>query len=501
MQGKQIKRYIVAVMALVGIFTISSKSVLADSTYYGYSDTTRYGSSEYQHSYYVQPTDLSSDPEMVFCFNATKAAPKSLSEGLSTLYTKVIADSSNFGQYMTKPYYTSSAHMDWNRKYILGIIWNAYYNPDFNKQGLSESQLRMVVQLAIWYYTDSYKYSEGVTIGTSGQKSYYFGISSLSSAEQAVYDTLINYWDANIDQKIQLELYIAQDGSHQNLLGTRILNQKVTVNFQKRDADHLDKLLDGAVFKVISGDGFVGNVQSYTTSSTNPTISLYPGIYRIMEETPPSGYELDTGADQTGQVLRIYEDGRVAVRSIDQAQNWAEVWTELDNNTIVFTNKKASANLMLSKTVNGNAADKEKEFTFNITLTMSDGSPFSGQVTTEGNNRSGGNVTFSNGQATITLKDGENITFQGLDSSATYSVQEVDADDYQTLISIDGGNQQAAKDYTGSLVSDTSIVFTNTKDVVPPTGVTLNVKPYLLLVLMTLLIGGYVYVIKRKTRS
>lgn len=48
---------------------------------------------------------------------------------------------------------------------------------------------------------------------------------------------------------------------------------------------------------------------------------------------------------------------------------------------------------------------------------------------------------------------------------------------------------------------DGNFTLTNTKGVVPPTGVTLNVKPYLLLVLMTLLIGGCGYYIKRKTRS
>lgn len=492
MQEKQIKKYFLLIsFMLISFLLVCHKTVKAEVLYYGYEDTQRYGTefdAEYKHSYYVQPTDFSENPEMVFCFNATQAPPTSITEGISTLYNKVIADSSNFSKYVTKPYYTSSAHMDWNRKYILGIIWNAYYNPSFNKQGLSEANLRKVVQLAIWYYTDSYSYTGG-----------YLGISSLSTNEKNVYDTLINYWDANIDQKLQLELYIAQDGSHQNLLGTRILNPKVTVKFQKQDADYPEKLLDGAVFKIISGEGYKGNIQSYTTSSENPTISLYPGVYRIMEVTPPVGYNLDKTSSKTGQVVLVSPDGTVSLRGFDQ--NWNQVWTNLDNNTIVFTNKKASANLTLSKTVNGNAADKEKEFTFNITLTMSDGSPFSGQVTTEGNNRSGGNVTFSNGQATITLKDGENIAFQGLDSSATYSVQEVDADDYQTLISIDGGNQQAAKDYTGSLASDTSIVFTNTKDVVPPTGVTLNVKPYLLLVLMTLLIGGCGYYIKRKTRS
>lgn len=120
---------------------------------------------------------------------------------------------------------------------------------------------------------------------------------------------------------IVFRICIPQDGSHQNLLGTRILNQKVTVKFQKQDADNSGKLLVGAIFKVVSGEGYEGTLQTYTTSSENPTISLY----RIIEVTPPVGYKLDNKSSETGQVVLVSPDGTVSLRGFEQ--NWNQVWT------------------------------------------------------------------------------------------------------------------------------------------------------------------------------
>lgn len=475
------KVFLLTLVLLSGLLAVFGCDVLADDQYYGYTDTTRY-STGYQKAYYVQPVDASSDSEMVFCLNEFASPPPSNIEGLSVRYTKIAIDADYFGKALQNPYYYSAAHLDWNRKYILNIIYNAYYNPQFDKKGLSEESIRKVVQMAIWYYTDSYGYKGDYP--------------KLSDTEKVFYSDLVYAWDDNIDQKISLDMYVAQDSYHQHLIGTHVLNKKAVVNFQLQDADHSEKLLDGATFKVINGDGLNGHAESYTTSSDDTYIRLYPGIYRIIEKTQPADYLLGEENAQ-GKVIRVYEYGRVAYRDYE---NNVETWKYFPNNTIVFANKKAVSDLTLTNTVSGNAADKGKDFTFNITLKGSDNSPFSGQVTTTGNNRIGGSVTFTDGKATITLKDGETITFEGLATSSTYDVEEVDAADYLTSLSIDGGASQAAKDYTNTLEKDTSLAFTNTKDIVPPTGVAMMVAPYLLLGGLVVAVGGCLYIIKRKSR-
>lgn len=148
----------------------------------------------------------------------------------------------------------------------------------------------------------------------------------------------------------------------------------------------------------------------------------------------------------------------------------------------------ATHTLTLSKTVSGNAADKEKEFTFNVTLTSPDDTPFSGVVTTEGNNRVGGTVTFDKGSSSLTLKDSENIVFKDLPSSYTYSIQEVGADDYQTSLSVNGGKQQVTKEYTAVLQSEATLDFNNNKDVAPPTGINITSYQYILLILSAILV-------------
>ena len=87
-----------------------------------------------------------------------------------------------------------------------------------------------------------------------------------------------------------------------------------------------------------------------------------------------------------------------------------------------FTNTKdvtppepGTGSLTVSKTVAGNAGEKDKEFRFTVTL---------GDTTVGGEY---GDMTFANGKATFTLRHGESKTATGLPAGTTYKVEE---DDY-----------------------------------------------------------------------
>lgn len=105
----------------------------------------------------------------------------------------------------------------------------------------------------------------------------------------------------------------------------------------------------------------------------------------------------------------------------DDAGNAAEGTVE----AAVFTNTAKTGGLTVKKTVVG--GDSQREFGFTVALTDGDGEPVSG---TFGKGEHA--VTFTDGKATFTLKDGEEKTIAGLPVGARYTVTEDAAEGYTT---------------------------------------------------------------------
>ena len=110
-----------------------------------------------------------------------------------------------------------------------------------------------------------------------------------------------------------------------------------------------------------------------------------------------------------------------------------------------------TGNLTVSKTISGNAADSSKAFDFTVTL---------GDTSINGTY---GDMSFSNGVATFTLKGGESKTATNLPAGTTFTVAEADysADGYVTTKSGDTGTITDGQTATAA--------FTNTKNTTPPT--------------------------------
>lgn len=112
----------------------------------------------------------------------------------------------------------------------------------------------------------------------------------------------------------------------------------------------------------------------------------------------------------------------------------------------VFTNTAKTGSLTVKKTVVG--GDSQREFGFAVTLTDRDGEPVSG---TFGKGKNA--VTFTDGRATFTLKDGEEKTVAGLPVGARYTVAEDAAEGYTT----------SAEGAEGTVTEDSALAaFTNT---------------------------------------
>lgn len=130
------------------------------------------------------------------------------------------------------------------------------------------------------------------------------------------------------------------------------------------------------------------------------------------------------------------DDGSVAERTVEAA---------------VFTNTAKTGSLTVKKTVVG--GDSQREFGFAVTLTDGDGEPVSG---TFGKGEHA--VTFTDGKATFTLKDGEEKTIAGLPVGARYTVTEDAAEGYTTAVNgADGSKAEGAVTEDGATVA-----FTNT---------------------------------------
>lgn len=117
----------------------------------------------------------------------------------------------------------------------------------------------------------------------------------------------------------------------------------------------------------------------------------------------------------------------------------------------VFTNTAKTGSLTVKKTVVG--GDSQREFGFTVALADGDGEPVSG---TFGKGKNA--VTFADGKATFTLKDGGEKTVAGLPVGARYTVTEDAAEGYTTTVNgADGSKAEGAVTEDGATVA-----FTNT---------------------------------------
>lgn len=107
--------------------------------------------------------------------------------------------------------------------------------------------------------------------------------------------------------------------------------------------------------------------------------------------------------------------------------------------------------LTVKKTVVG--GDSQREFGFTVTLADGDGEPVSGTF-----GKGEHTVTFADGKATFTLKDGGEKTVAGLPVGARYTVTEDAAEGYTTAVNgADGSKAEGAVTEDGA-----TIAFTNT---------------------------------------
>lgn len=180
-----------------------------------------------------------------------------------------------------------------------------------------------------------------------------------------------------------------------------------------------------------------------------------PGIYTyVIAEQAGDETALTFSKATYRATVTVTDDGAgklFAKTKIAQLTDDAGDAAERTVEAAIFTNTAKTGSLTVKKTVVG--GDSQREFGFTVALADGDGEPVSG---TFGKGEHA--VTFTDGKATFTLKDGGEKTVAGLPVGAHYTVTEDAAEGYTTTVNgADGSKAEGAVTEDGATVA-----FTNT---------------------------------------
>ena len=247
-----------------------------------------------------------------------------------------------------------------------------------------------------------------------------------------------------------------------------------------------------------AGDPTAENVYVISKDST---ITFEPftkaGVYEYVvnekrESMEGVSYDTDT------YTLRVYvinsENGGFEIEAITAEKD------DVKQSEIVFNNQYVeNGSLSIGKNTAGSQADKSKDFTFKIKFLKSGTedaavTEYVGKIGTE-------EVTCSiDTETEFQLHDGEELVFDALPVGTRYLVTEVEEEDkytpaiqviengteVYTATGVDGTNLSSSKEGTSSTLvgeNENKVVFTNTYEDMPRTGLFLQRAPFVIMIL------------------
>ncbi len=219
---------------------------------------------------------------------------------------------------------------------------------------------------------------------------------------------------------------------------------------------------------------------TYSLNSETESVSLADftigedGVYRyeIAGLSPNTSYEVnEQNADLEASGYRLTEDSNTAEKTGTVAGGGSA--------TAAFINdyEPAQRTLTIAKTVDGNMGDKDKDFTFTLSLEKN-GSAYTEAIAyTKGETTEA--LTAESGEYSFTLRHGESIVLT-LPYGCEYTVTEANGN-YDVTITPEGGTPIESHVLTGTLTADTQATFLNELDVNTPTGLFRTMAPYVIM--------------------
>lgn len=271
--------------------------------------------------------------------------------------------------------------------------------------------------------------------------------------------------------------YDSSSGAKENLKGT-IGNHLDNVYFTSElpqpnpDTGHLKivKTIQGLTQEEATDysiDVKIEGPNAYTTKtvtlnrfSWNEDKQAYTATY-VEQNVPIGSYtvsEVADSAQRDGYTVSVKVNGTDSSEASGtvsiQDRKTSEIWFE---NTYTLNTYVLSVKKVLTK--GNDYADRTKAFDIDITLKDKNGENVSGEFDTEDDKK----ISFTDGKATVSLKDNEAIKIVGIPAQATYEVQE-------TSDSSKGYDVQYDQK-TGTMNRDQSVTVTNTAKDIPTSGV------------------------------
>lgn len=251
-----------------------------------------------------------------------------------------------------------------------------------------------------------------------------------------------------------------------------------------------------------NADGVTKTITAQMSVSLVTSRFAAPGIYRYkITQTPP---ELD-GLNVVYKELFL--DVYVENGNSGLVAKGCTLSTAAGSGSKIsgFENKYVTHKLTITKVVAGNQGDKNKDFEFNVTIKGADGETYKYGTVKNGVTTMNQTTTKSGATFTETLKHGESVIVYGLSSEDKFAVTEADyhGDGYKTSYKIgDGTNSTEGSSIAEKAIgnSDTTVIFTNTKDVTVPTDVIRTVVPYAAIVAFAAVMGVVFFRPRRNRR-
>ncbi|MBQ9521835.1 MAG: hypothetical protein IJR72_04610 [Oscillospiraceae bacterium] len=197
---------------------------------------------------------------------------------------------------------------------------------------------------------------------------------------------------------------------------------------------------DKSINKAYQGATFTEGVATVTIKgASTKTISGLPREmeYRVEEVNIPDNF------DNTG---KTNESGTIGAAGI----------------TTTFTNARATGALQISKTVlNGLTEDADTDFTFNVKLGDTRiNKTFDAVRNPDGITET---VTFKNGAAKVTLKNGQSVTISELPTDVDYTVTETPDANFDTAVTVTENGETKATNMGTINTDGSTVAFTNTR--------------------------------------
>ena len=226
------------------------------------------------------------------------------------------------------------------------------------------------------------------------------------------------------------------------------------------------KPLEGVKFEIYHSDDCPCLKERRHMASDFKMTSTSDSNGKVIFDKIPSGHKYKIHEVSTDEYHEISKDIN------DVEVSYGVTKSPLKDGQVINTYKKR--NLTIKKFVEG--VDTNQDFTFEVEAKYK-GSNLEGTYTVMrkvGNKETTEKITFSNGKATIKLKDKEQITIKDLPYGISYVVKELDIDGFIVKYQVDGGvieiyDAEKQKSYT--LKSSMEIIFTNVSGYeLPATG-------------------------------